>query len=87
MPLCRDCKAAVSDPSLPPGLRGFCRECYRRRRREYMRARRDPTTKRYMSWRGTVAYGCIKTQVEVRAEARSRGVPIETVIQEWGLRA
>ena len=81
---CLHCRSTPSDPSLPRNWVHVCRACYRSYYRKYMRNRRQSTR---VSWQGTPAHGYLKIQRQVTAEARERGVPVETIIREWGLRA
>jgi hypothetical protein len=62
--------------------RNICLPCYRAQQREYMRRKRG-STRLHTSWAGIECPPHVKAYA--RQEARERGVPVEAVIQEWGL--
>ena len=78
--VCNRCKTRA----MIVARQNICRACYNARMRDYMQSWRYGRPRKYADWRGINANN--KVRAHVQAEARDRGVPVETVIQEWGLR-
>jgi hypothetical protein len=80
----RLCIKCASEPAMR--RRRICQGCLNAQMAVYMRQwrRRQPTFRCRASWAGIPDAKAV--QRHVYDEAKARGVPVETVIREWGLR-